>query len=337
VKSVAVVVIGRNEARHLAACLASVRVPGRLVVYADSGSTDGSAELAEREGVEVVRLDPSRRFSAARGRNEGLRRALAMDPGVRYVQFIDGDCELTAGWLERATHAMHASDDTAIVTGHLHEKLPGASIYNRLGEMEWRGLVGEIAWCGGIFLARVAVLQGVGGFNEDVGAGEEPELCLRLRRAGLKVVRIDTDMATHDSDMRRFSQWWWRSVRTGRGYAQSGALHGEGDERLGVKESRSALFWGLLLPGIAVLLAWPTFGVSLAVLALIYAAQVVRVYRHAIRRETPRRAFLYAVFCVLGKIPQAVGQLQFRFTQPKPRHAPAAPIAAPSPSTNPVT
>jgi hypothetical protein len=143
-------------------------------------------------------------------------------------------------------------------------------------------------------------------------------------------------MATHDSDMRRFGQWWRRSVRTGRGYAQSAALHGEGDERLGVKESRSALFWGLMLPVTAMLLAWPTLGLSLAALALICAAQVARVYRHCLRRESPRHAFLYAVFCVFGKLPQAVGQLEFRLTQPKPRNAAAAPIASSSPSTNPV-
>jgi GT2 family glycosyltransferase len=327
---VAVVVIGRNEARHLPTCLASVCGEGRVVVYADSGSTDGSVEFAEHLGVEVVGLDPSRPFTAARGRNEGLRRALELDPDVSLVQFIDGDCELTPGWLERAAQVLLAEPDLAIVTGHLHEKSPAASIYNRLGEMEWGGRVGDIAWCGGIFLARVAALKRVGGFNEDLPAGEEPELCLRLRRAGCRVWRIDADMAVHDLDMHRFSQWWRRSVRAGRAYAQAAALHGSSEERFGVRESRSARFWGVVLPLVALALAWPTRGISLAALLVILAVQVIRVYRHARQRHPARHAALYAGFCVLSKTPQTIGQAQYllasrRARPPVPSLAPARP------------
>ena len=72
------------------------------VVYVDSGSTDGSVGLARSMGVEVVELDMSRPFSAARARNAGFERLSEIDPGVRFVQFLDGDCEVADGWLDRA-------------------------------------------------------------------------------------------------------------------------------------------------------------------------------------------------------------------------------------------
>ncbi|HKO20227.1 MAG TPA: hypothetical protein VJU82_15220, partial [Acidobacteriaceae bacterium] len=68
----AAVVIGRNEGARLPAALQSVQAAGLRVVYADSGSSDGSPETARKLGIPVLELDPKTPFSAGRGRNEGL-------------------------------------------------------------------------------------------------------------------------------------------------------------------------------------------------------------------------------------------------------------------------
>ncbi|MBL9082362.1 MAG: glycosyltransferase, partial [Planctomycetales bacterium] len=93
-----VVAIGRNEGARLRACLQSVVGRVEAVVYVDSGSTDGSVELARSLGAEVVRLDMSQPFTAARARNAGLARLRAVLPDVEFVQFLDGDCEVREGW-----------------------------------------------------------------------------------------------------------------------------------------------------------------------------------------------------------------------------------------------
>ena len=90
--SVGIVAIGRNEGARLEACLASVSGQVGAVVYVDSGSTDGSVEMARARGVEVVALDMSKPFTAARARNAGAERLQEVAPDVRYVQFVDGDC-----------------------------------------------------------------------------------------------------------------------------------------------------------------------------------------------------------------------------------------------------
>ena len=113
-----VVVIGRDEGERLPRCLASIG-DGQLIVYADSGSKDGSCGVARAFGALVVELDASKPFSAARGRNEGLARLLQEEPGLRYVQFVDGDCELMAGWLEAAVRTLEARPEVAAVCGRL--------------------------------------------------------------------------------------------------------------------------------------------------------------------------------------------------------------------------
>ncbi len=123
--STGVVVIGRNEGERLERCLAGVLRMNVPVVYADSGSTDGSAERAGELGVEVVSLDSSRPFSAARGRNEGFERLVELHPHLEYVQFVDGDCEILEGWLGAARATLEAEPGLAAVAGRLRERVAG--------------------------------------------------------------------------------------------------------------------------------------------------------------------------------------------------------------------
>src|SRR5687768_17706012 len=96
---VGVIAIGRNEGERLRRCLASVVGKGcAAVVYVDSNSSDGSVAMARGMGVEVVELDMSLPFSAARARNAGFERLVQAAPHVEFVQFVDGDCEVQPTW-----------------------------------------------------------------------------------------------------------------------------------------------------------------------------------------------------------------------------------------------
>src|SRR5262249_51914251 len=157
------------------------------------------------------------------------------------VQFVDGDCELVDGWLNRARVYFDQHPEFAVVCGRLRERFPGHSIYNRLASLEWDSPAGEIQACGGIAMIRADVFQDVGGFNPAIIAAEDDELCLRIRRRGWKVVRIEAEMAVHDMAMTQFSQWWRRSVRTGYAYAEGSAIHGRSPERHFVRQTGSAI------------------------------------------------------------------------------------------------
>jgi glycosyltransferase involved in cell wall biosynthesis len=305
-----VVAIGRNEGERLRRCLTSVAPHGR-VVYVDSGSTDGSVAMAQGMGATVVELDRGVPFTAARARNAGFERLCADAPQIDLVQFVDGDCEVVGGWLDRGEREVRADGELAVVCGRRRERYPDASLYNRLCDLEWDTPVGPTDSCGGDAMMRVIAVREIGGYNPDLIAGEEPDLCLRLRQRGWNILRVDAEMTLHDAAMTRFSQWWKRSLRAGHSFAEGAARHGHEPERHWVREARSNFFWGLAVPLAALLAMPPSGGLSLALLAG-YPVLGVRVYRSMRARGwSPEHARLYAAFVVLGKIPQAFGQLLY--------------------------
>ncbi|MBR8836294.1 MAG: glycosyltransferase family 2 protein [Stigonema ocellatum SAG 48.90 = DSM 106950] len=315
-QEIGVVVIGRNEGSRLQQCLLSVVGKGITVVYVDSGSTDGSVELARSLGVHVMELDLSRPFTAARARNTGFEYLLQVQPNIEFVQFVDGDCRVVEGWLERAVSELVAQRDVVVVCGRRREQFPLNSIYNRLCDMEWDTPVGEANECGGDSMMRVTAFKKVAGFNPTMIAGEEPELCVRLRQAGGRIIRIDAEMTLHDAQITRFAQWWKRSLRGGHAYAEGSWLHGSKPEKHRVKESRSIWLWGLFLPLLAVAGAWSTWGLSILLLLMAYTLLAYRVYQHMRQRGVKSQdAVLYSLFCVLDKFPQLQGQIQFHISQ----------------------
>ena len=293
--------IGRNEGQRLIACLNSLPPEVTHVVYVDSGSTDGSPQAAAAAGARVIALDMTLPFTAARARNEGLR-ALLDEAGADYVQFVDGDCELQPGWIPAAAAFLDATPTAAVACGRRRERFPEASVYNRLCDREWDTPVGQAKACGGDALMRVAAVEEIGGFDPGLIAGEEPDLCLRLRGKGWQVWRLDEEMTLHDAAMTRFGQWWSRTRRAGHAFAEGAARHGAAPERHWVAETRRALIWGAAVPAALLLLSMivsPWFLLGF----LLYPLQVLRLAG----RDGPEQAF----FLVLGKFAEAQGALDY--------------------------
>src|SRR5262249_43588353 len=137
-------------------------------------------------------------------------------------------------------------------------------------------------------------------------------------------------MTLHDAAMSRFGQWWRRNVRAGHAFAEISWLHRGEPLQMWRRETRSNWFWGLVVPVLALVPAWWTYGLSLLLL-LGYPVLFYRIYRGRRRPLTPnpspregeglgvrggrgedsRTARAYAFFCVLGKFPQVQGQLRY--------------------------
>ncbi|MCE2028160.1 glycosyltransferase [Sessilibacter corallicola] len=312
-KCLGAVIIGRNEGDRLKACLRSTHTVIKNIVYVDSGSTDGSIEFAESMGVSVVNLDTSIPFSAARARNEGFRQLLKEHPETEYVQFVDGDCQVADGWLEAAYSFLENDPSCAIVCGRRQEKFPEASLYNLFCDIEWDTPVGEAGACGGDFLGRVEALEAVEGFNPSVIAGEEPEMCFRLREKNWKIFRIDHLMTHHDAQMTEFQQWWQRAKRCGHAYAQGFDMHGMSPEKYYRREVKSAITWGgvipvllLLVTGLAIVGLTPPFSLVLWLLPAVLFLKVLK-YSLGPKKLPFQPAVLYSLSLVVAKIPELVG------------------------------
>lgn len=301
-----VVVIGRNEGERLRTCLQAIPFASCAVVYVDSGSTDGSVELARRFGAHTVALDMARPFTAARARNAGVAALRQVAPDAEFVQFLDGDCELAAHWLATGLAFLLQNPGVAVVSGRLRERDPQRSVFNRLCDWEWDTPVGEALACGGNALMRLAAFRAAGGFRDDLIAGEEPELCVRLRRARWKVYRIPGEMALHDAAMTRFAQWWRRTTRSGHAFAEGAWLHGWAPEHHWVYETLRAIVYGGVLPLVALFGALATPWTLL--LLLVYPLQMLRLSRG---RGGSTRAF----YLVLGRFPEFLGVVRFFATR----------------------
>ena len=306
-----IVVIGLNEEARLRDSLTSVfackpRDFSLQVIYVDSGSTDRSLEIAASiEDVEILRLD-ARARSAAKARNLGLRHARGV-----YVQLVDGDSVVQGGWLDMAVNELERRPEVSCVFGQCVEVDPDQSIYMQVCGLDWHIPAGEYRLCGGNAMWRLSSIVANGYFDEALESGEEPDLCYRVRHSGGKIVCIDAPMVKHDLQMRRFSQYWLRGEKTGRGYACIAMRYRSKAEKLWLREFvmnfAEPLLWVLFAAT-----GWIASGVSGAALALViwWAARAVQIgFAMRGRGLSVARRLMYGFHCQFVRLPVAVGQL----------------------------
>ena len=318
--SCAIVVIGRNEGPRLKDTLQAAQATGLPVTYADSRSSDGSADLARSLGVDVVEMAEDEPLGAGRARNLGARHLLAQRPATQYVQFVDGDCLLDPGWIPQAVAALDDDPTITAVCGWRLEAEPRRNIYHRMAHMEWQmGSVGDIPDFAGEVMIRAAAFVEVGGYDPRVVAGEDTELSSRLREAGGRIRRIDALCTLHDIDMSTARQWWKRGERCGYGYTEIAMLHRKTDQ-LFLREATKTLLWGALAPLTAVaLLRWTRVPLILVCLRFI-----VSTFRAARSVNPPGAGWgdrlVYGVGCSVGPLPGAIGATKYIVQAAQGRH-----------------
>lgn len=153
-------------------------------------------------------------------------------------------------------------------------------------------------------MIRASALAQVRGYDPTIIAGEEPELCYRLRDIGWRIWRIDCPMTNHDADMHLARQWWLRSVRSGFGYAQVWQKTRTGiNPPLYGRQIISALLWTV---GVAVLSlgAAPIAGpVGWAAGPLLWLLQLARL--------TKRSGLRRGGHVLVGKFAETIGILRY--------------------------
>lgn len=314
---VGAVVIGRNEGERLRKCFESISNITD-VVYVDSGSTDGSRELAESRNIAVVDLEMPPNFTAARARNAGVKRLLEKAPNLQFIQTIDGDCELINGWTELAVRSLVQNPNCGAVCGRLYERQPNHSIYNALCDHEWNTPVGEAAVFGGIAMLRAESFTTVKGYREDMISGEDTEMAMRLRKAGWTIMRLAADMAYHDADITQFTQWWRRAKRGGHGFAEMASLHPDARWPNWPQTCRRIFLWGFAIPlvcvvslalGLLINRWWLTVTF---VLAAAFPIQAIRIcFREWRKGASFRLACIIGALFTIGKFPEFIGLAKF--------------------------
>jgi glycosyltransferase involved in cell wall biosynthesis len=205
-RTVDVVIIARNEATRIAACIESVlsatasRFQDSRVVVVDSNSEDGTAAIAARYPVKVYRYR-ARRMTAAAGRWIGFQQTNA-----RYVLFLDGDCELVPSWLELAVDTMDETPTAGVICGARQ------NAYLRPDGIELHDAGTDL---GGTALYRSEALISTKGFNPFIIGGEEQELAARIEAHGFQLLATEALMSVHHTAPKESVPGIWRRYRSG--------------------------------------------------------------------------------------------------------------------------
>jgi glycosyltransferase involved in cell wall biosynthesis len=312
--AISVVVIGRNEGTRLVRCIESVRqahgITIREIIYVDSASTDGSPEFASHLGATVIVVRPERP-TAAIGRNVGWRHA-ASD----LILFLDGDTILDPDFAFSAYEVLSQDVSLAAVWGHRREIHPETSLYNRVLDLDWMYRAGLSEFCGGDVLMRRDALVKTRGFDETLIAGEEPELCRRIRNLGYGILHIDCPMTGHDLEILRWSQYWKRATRAGYAYASvSEKFRMSADPFWTADRRRNMMrgsFWGVSFIVSVVASLWAGVLPFVLWLSILLLASIRSAWKARWKGASPGVLLLYGLHSHLQQLPILFGQLQFQ-------------------------
>jgi len=180
---------------------------GAGIVVADNGSSDGSAEVVEKEfpAIQLIRIKKNLGFCG--GYNYALRQVTA-----DYYVLLNSDVEVTPGWLAPLTRVLNENPAVAAVQpkilsyhdrGSFEYAGAGGGLLDTMGYPFCRGRMfylmekdeGQyndaraIFWSSGAaMMIRANLFHTMDGFDEDFFAHmEEIDLCWRLQRAGHRI------------------------------------------------------------------------------------------------------------------------------------------------------
>jgi glycosyltransferase involved in cell wall biosynthesis len=197
-----VVLISKDQEWNIARLITSVlketnHLSTSEIVLVDSASKDCTTEIAAQYPIKVLKLHSDQHLSASAGRYVGYNHTKG-----DLVLFLDGDMELCNGWLDRALDIMHSRPDVAVVSGMVinrpitsQEHIEDSALPNRNSGGDFM----EVSHGGGAAMYRRSVLEELGSFNPYLYSDEEPELCLRIRHAGHRILRLSHPIVFHYS------------------------------------------------------------------------------------------------------------------------------------------
>jgi hypothetical protein len=245
------------------------------------------------------------------GRNAGWRAARAA-----VVLFLDGDMTLVPQFVERAV-AGFSDRRVAVIFGNCRERHPEESLYNRILDLDWIAPTGPVEYCGGAALIRRELLERVGGFNEDLIAAEDTELCARIRALGYTVLHVDQPMVHHDLSITRFSQYWRRALRSGYAYGEVSERIRPSDLPVWYRQTRRNRLHGvaiLTILTVAPLLSLATLSpVPLLIAIALIAALALRTAIRSQWKKAPLSTrLLHGLHSHVVQVPLLFGQLKYQ-------------------------
>lgn len=215
------------------------------VIYVAQAADGDIAAAAGRAGAGALMI-ADRALSPGRARNAGYRELKKQRPNFQYIQFVEAGFVLDPAWLAAARRFMDRRPEVAVLEG-----LAGEPGRRPAGAAE----SGEVQITGPTAFVRAAAFESAGGFRGDLIVNETADLCIRLRRRGAHIWRLDAPMGVRGQAPAKTGDWWARAARRGFDYAHGADLHGAPPEELYSAEQWRAILWGAIVPLLMIVIA----------------------------------------------------------------------------------
>ena len=182
------------------------------ILLIDNGSSDGSGERLHARFPTIPYLQMGQNLGYGVANNRGIEWALAH--GADYVLVVNNDAVVLPGAIGRLVDAANSEEDVAIVAPFIgyHDDpetgwyaggdfslLRGLGVHRVACPVEGLTKPEEISFATGcVCLISARAIRDVGAFAEDFSAYvEDAEFCVRLRRAGYRILFEPRAKALH--------------------------------------------------------------------------------------------------------------------------------------------
>ncbi len=215
---VAVIVVNWNRRDETLTCLASLAAldsAPAAVIAVDNGSQDGSAAAIRAAYPAVTLIEAGSNLGFAAGSNAGLERALR--DGADYALLLNNDATVAPDALRRLVEVVAADGSVGAVGPTIHYADRPDVIWSAGGAIDWRqgrtrmlaldevdrGQLGTVPRpvdfvSGCCLLVTRAAIERAGRLDERFFAYyEEVEWCVRMGRAGLRILHVPGAHARH--------------------------------------------------------------------------------------------------------------------------------------------
>lgn len=201
---VSVIIACKNTARHIDACLRSVKeqtYPNIELVIVDNFSTDGTYEIAQKFTDSVYQIGPERSTQF----NYGFSKSTG-----KYIYRIGPDYVLEKDVVEKCVQLAEGGYDALA----LHNRSVGESIWAKVRYYERESYRNDNSIVAVRFMKR-EVFEALGGFDESLVAGEDFDLHNRMVVAGYKWTHVDA-VENHIGEPRNILEVWRKFYYYGR-------------------------------------------------------------------------------------------------------------------------
>ncbi len=211
--SVSIVIPAYNAQDTIIKCLHSIRFldypPEKLeVIIIDNGSTDNTVQIVKKLGFNIVSF-PNGSIGAVRNFGASFARG-------EVIAHTDSDCVLPAQWLISAIRAMQTDKAIGAVGGGC--LVPNdATLLEKAWVTQQKDNLQEVKYLPACnFILLKAFFDSLSGFNEEITAGEDDDLSIKISETGRKIVSIKDCYILHLGYPKTYYKIFKRQIWHGR-------------------------------------------------------------------------------------------------------------------------